>query len=673
MDDPVLGGSKSLEVNVIDALTGKPLSGAVIYLRLPWTEDTHGHAGDFVYPGTTDEQGRLLITGLHARRYWIDVIAWGYVRHSATWMARFGRRPDDVRMGPGHSWFEDAHWHNSLEGDPEAAELLADLSGVSVKEIRLERGRLIIGRVQDAEGRPRVGARVEVVDEFTPWRVPSYPVVNTRADGSFGVTVHPEAEYKIRFYGPGVLLETLSRKPMDDEAPLVVTLHPSSTLRGRVLDPDGEPVEDAVVLAVSPKLEGRTYRTSTRRAGHFDFGAVEPGPLILVALREGRGSVLRREENPPADVELRLSPFRRVRGTLRNPDGTPAADTFLMQSFRAQVGRLWVDFAGGHSHESSEKNQAGLFLSCVLNVGVYFTLPVTRTDTEGRFTLDVASPDGRTVLHAWRDKGEDRGRRDFFALVSADRPADLIFTDTGDAARYLDILDVPPESLEEALSRVPEGFNRGEAAITERVLADADRRWPDAPEVLRRLARARSALGNHEGARTVADRLVNQLPRDADTWLARAWNRFRLKDYPAAEAAYTEALVLTSNRLWILATRALFRARTGNLDGARADRAEALARNQGKDPIISIMLATVEAWVGDSQAALREIESYVNAPYFGHLAWGARAEARQAAGDLKGALEDVERLLADLPDSEDLRKEHEERRDELRRRLSSSG
>jgi hypothetical protein len=428
-------------------------------------------------------------------------------------------------------------------------------------------------------------------------------------------------------------------------------------LRGRVFDSQGRPAPHLPMVAISPESEGHSY---SDEAGSFALDSLEPGPSLLFAFEAGRGSALLHLVSPPKEIDLRLDAPRFLAGTIRDGEGRALPGLSIQACPHIKAGPRWVEFftVGGG------KNTRNPAFPRLTRVHTPYDFPFAKTDREGRFSLELPVLLPRIVLEATRSTPLPSGSISFesaYALVATDRPAELAFTPTN-SDPYLDLLEEAPESPEEALARMPNWSQRQGA---ESMLRDAHKRWPEHTGILERLAATSGSLGNHEGARAALDRWLTLRPRDPKPWLWRACNRWALKDLPAAEAAFSEAAFLDpalSHR------RAIFRAITGNIAGAKDDRME--ARRQASDlPQRALTLADVAILTGDPAAALREIEPFIGVRRFGRYALELRSKAKEALGDFQGALKDVELALVDLP-YPDWQKDLEERRDALRRRLS---
>ena len=143
-------------------------------------------------------------------------------------------------------------------------------------DLVLPRGILVRGRVtEEGSGKPIAGARIGYISN--PDRDPQTGAWNTRAataaDGSFRFGVMPAPGY-LTVLGPGedyVLQEIgqrmaltgqpggrriyahafhkLDLKPGSPSQEVAITLRPSTTVKGQVVGPDGQPVPNALVIS----------------------------------------------------------------------------------------------------------------------------------------------------------------------------------------------------------------------------------------------------------------------------------------------------------------------------------------------------------------------------------------------------------------------------------------
>lgn len=139
-------------------------------------------------------------------------------------------------------------------------------------------------------------------------------------------------------------------------------------VRGRVLDADGNPVQNAAVRLVSPGAPHKVLRDAiSDAAGGFSFARVDPQSVLVVADHDREGFVTSAEiaarVGESEEVTLVLSATRGVRGTVVDGERHPVAGATLIVE------------------------------------GVPWKVPVATSDESGAFRL-VVVPDQATSLHA---------------------------------------------------------------------------------------------------------------------------------------------------------------------------------------------------------------------------------------------------------------------------------
>jgi hypothetical protein len=105
-------------------------------------------------------------------------------------------------------------------------------------------------------------------------------------------------------------------------------------VRGRILDADGNPVNDAAVRLVSPSVPYTVYAESqSDPAGAFSFAHVAPERMRVVADRDPDGAVTSAElvarKGETTEITLVLSPGAAVRGNVVDTDDHPVSGASL--------------------------------------------------------------------------------------------------------------------------------------------------------------------------------------------------------------------------------------------------------------------------------------------------------------------------------------------------------
>lgn len=193
----------------------------------------------------TDTDGRFTLEPLPAGTYGLWAVAEGYLR----------AKQDGHEVEPGR----------------ESAEAT----------LVLDRGALVAGRVLTAEGAPVAGAGVHVSGSD------AYPEGKTDGDGVYRISGAEPGERSVvarhpRFGDGGLTVEI---RPGENRVDLTLEPRNERKLSGRVVGPDGEPVQGARVEiqnnpfehASAYTLQDGSFTLSTRGADHFELLATKPG------------------------------------------------------------------------------------------------------------------------------------------------------------------------------------------------------------------------------------------------------------------------------------------------------------------------------------------------------------------------------------------------------------
>jgi protocatechuate 3,4-dioxygenase beta subunit len=214
------------------------------------------------------------------------------------------------------------------EADGLAARTVKDATPGTPLAIDLARGGRIEGTVRDGDtGQPAAGARVEVRDENfrdIPGEASAGRVIaRTDANGRFVLEALPPGVHTVTARGAGAFG---SKANVRVGARVDLTLFPAATVRGTVLDPDGQPAAGATVQAVGSR---HPMAETTDGQGRFVLEGLAAGTYTLVATAPRRApgvaanvALDRRSE---AQVELRLGAGARVTGRLVDGRERPLA------------------------------------------------------------------------------------------------------------------------------------------------------------------------------------------------------------------------------------------------------------------------------------------------------------------------------------------------------------
>ncbi len=310
----------------------------------------------------TDEKGKFAIADLSAGRFTLRAEASGYAATTV----------------PG-------------------IEVPAGAGEVDLGTVKLAPGATVEGRVVGPKGEPLEGAEVFVLDGMSSmmpqvrWALGGLDVQATSAaDGFFSVGGRAAGEkVDLAVRRSGYTVERAAGVVAPTAEPVVVTLQPASSVRGRVVDDQGEPIAQASVqLNVERAGGGFAFAMMAGNGrsgddGRFTIEDVEPGTVRVVADAPGYLTLERGGVEVPAgkDVEglelvLRAGAF--VEGTVSTPDGSPAIGAAVQLVDEGGTGPMTMRMP-----------------------------TLTETDGDGRYRLDGV-PTGRQTIQA-EHQGFDRG------------------------------------------------------------------------------------------------------------------------------------------------------------------------------------------------------------------------------------------------------------------------
>lgn len=224
---------------------------------------------------------------------------------------------------------------------------------IPLGEIVLQASASVRGIVRSADGRPlaNVDVLVEVLDgerrgffgaipgyaafgSIVPHRAhASVPRARTGADGRYAIDGVAPRFVRVWAFDPHFLaawsptLDASARGPVDVPDLALARFDPATTISGRVLDPEGHPLDAAHVReeATDPR-SGHWEEARTASDGAFFFEPKSSQPTVLVAEdAQGRYRPARLENVAPGaqGLELRLANWRDVEIVVRERDGRP--------------------------------------------------------------------------------------------------------------------------------------------------------------------------------------------------------------------------------------------------------------------------------------------------------------------------------------------------------------
>lgn len=277
-------------------------------------------------------------------------------------------------------------------------------------EIRLEAGAVVQGRVLDPTGAPVAGADVSgaywtAEDRWAhglqsrsgpggAFELVGVPPGRVRLSASHG---EREAEEEIELGPGGAVVDLL--------------LEPASGLRGRVVDPEGRPVENAEVVIWPVGGRGGPNHTISRTGplGRFHFD-VDPGDYRLAAMHQGFAETViepLRVEEELQRIEIRLERGVELTGRLLGvaPEELPQVQVQVFRRDRdGGRGRSGiVTFDGGYRVSGLTP---GAWRVEAHGDGRSVSGTVRIEEGEERVTLDLEFPEGRTLAGVLLRNGE---------------------------------------------------------------------------------------------------------------------------------------------------------------------------------------------------------------------------------------------------------------------------
>ena len=201
------------------------------------------------------------------------------------------------------------------------------------RDLEMVRVMTIAGKVRQANGDGIPGA--QIVTMSPDGSLSGFPKA-CAVDGSFEVEVMPETSVILVAKAPGYAVGR-SEVLRVDRAPLtgvVVTLGPGGTLAGMVVDPEGNPVDEATVNATgipgsdTASIGGRIGSAVTDAQGRFTLRNMPPGALSLSADKKGfadshPAQVSVTENGTRDDLRLVLRNGHYIAGRVQDQDGSP--------------------------------------------------------------------------------------------------------------------------------------------------------------------------------------------------------------------------------------------------------------------------------------------------------------------------------------------------------------
>ncbi len=175
------------------------------------------------------------------------------------------------------------------------AKLVARSGEVVRWEARLDRGRVIEGRVVDGDGRPLEAMMVDAKDRNQQWWGQS----TTDSDGRFAILNCPDrpcrltvTDLKQRIGYPLATVEDVVADSGETVIRIQEAERPSAIITGALTDPDGAPAGSVQVIVMNVRdAEGGPSLLTDRETGVFQTGPLSPGRYGVHVMEPRRGSI----------------------------------------------------------------------------------------------------------------------------------------------------------------------------------------------------------------------------------------------------------------------------------------------------------------------------------------------------------------------------------------------
>ncbi len=186
-------------------------------------------------------------------------------------------------------------------------------------ETVLDDGVAVSGRVLNDAGRPIVGANVALGADRQV-REREFPRVATDAEGRFRFGHVPPGTHSLTAQAPGRAPELADVVVEPDMKAIDFRLGPGHTLRGRVFDRDGKPLEGVTVQAMNWNGHASLdWKTKTNADGRFTWNSAPPEPVLLTLTKPGYVMVVQREfQAGKGETLATMYPPLRVRGKVED-------------------------------------------------------------------------------------------------------------------------------------------------------------------------------------------------------------------------------------------------------------------------------------------------------------------------------------------------------------------
>jgi protocatechuate 3,4-dioxygenase beta subunit len=265
-----------IEGKMTDKETGQALRGSVEYFSLfdnPNLHDYPGYDGTIAWDAvatSVKEDGSYRVVGLPGP----GLVGICYQKDTY-----LGAPDRDDEFGTKEKSMRTAPYHLSFTSNYNALARVDPPKGVDSfkRDITLDRGWTVTGKVEGPDGKPVVGSRVYNLNSQRSWNRP--PMQSAEFTAGF----NPRWRHEILFIHPEKRLFGVAVPPKENGGSVTVKLLPTASYTGRLVGPDGKPlggVELEVMFRAKAGWSWSPYfpgRVKTDGEGRFRVEALLPG------------------------------------------------------------------------------------------------------------------------------------------------------------------------------------------------------------------------------------------------------------------------------------------------------------------------------------------------------------------------------------------------------------
>jgi RNA polymerase sigma factor (sigma-70 family) len=182
-------------------------------------------------------------------------------------------------------------------------------------EMILEEGLALVGRVVDDQGRPLAGAKIGLGADRR-FAQSDFPSALTDDEGRFRFGHVPSGTHTVTAQAPGRAPALADAVIAQGMKPVELRLGPGHLVRGRVVNPEGKPLDGVTVQAMNWNGHSSLdWMTKTDVLGRFTWDSAPSEPVLLTLTRPGYTMVGQREfQADKGETNVTMYPPLRVRG-----------------------------------------------------------------------------------------------------------------------------------------------------------------------------------------------------------------------------------------------------------------------------------------------------------------------------------------------------------------------